>query len=85
MIIRRPLGEKGQVVIPKDIRKMLNLSKGSEVIFEIEDNKVEIKQEKKPKEYLEDFLNVPKLRRHISMKDIKKIILKESDRYEKIH
>ena len=34
MIIRREIGEKGQVVIPKIIREMLKLRKGKKVVFE---------------------------------------------------
>lgn len=85
MIIKRQIGEKGQVVIPRDIRELLNLSKGSEVIFDVQNNKVEIKQEQNPEEYLKDFLDTPKLKKKISMKEIKKTILEGSERYEKIY
>lgn len=33
MIIKREIGEKEQVVIPKDIKDMLNLRKGEKVVF----------------------------------------------------
>ena len=35
MEIRRTLSEKGQVVIPKDIREYLGLKPGSEIVFEV--------------------------------------------------
>ena len=79
MIIKREIGEKGQVVIPKDIREMLGLSKGERVVFEVKnDNEVIIKKEPTSKAFLEDFLNVPKIKR--DKRTIKEMIL---DRYEK--
>ncbi len=71
MIIRRPIGEKGQVVIPRDIRQLLNLKK--EVVFEVVDGNVMIKPEQDPQEFLKDFLDVPKLKRNLTLKDLKKI------------
>lgn len=38
------VSQKGQVVIPASIRKELNLTKGSEVTFEIQDDKIMIKK-----------------------------------------
>ncbi len=73
--MRRPIGEKGQVVIPKDIRKLLNLKK--EVIFEVGDNGVTMKPEQTPEDFLKDFLDVPKVKR--SKKTIKEMILEQYD------
>ncbi|MBU2615649.1 MAG: AbrB/MazE/SpoVT family DNA-binding domain-containing protein [Nanoarchaeota archaeon] len=73
MIIKRPLGEKGQVVVPKHIRTILNLRKGENIIFEVEDSKVTIKPEKKEdiKIFLDEFFNsVPK--ENITLEDIRK-------------
>ena len=47
MIIKRQIGEKGQVVIPKDIREMLKIRSGENVIFEVKKEEVVIKSEKK--------------------------------------
>lgn len=80
MIIKRELGDKGQVVIPKDIREFLDLKKNEKVIFEIKNQEVILKKEQDPKEFLEDFLNVPKLKRKITTKEIKKIIEEEYDK-----
>jgi len=80
MIIKREIGEKGQVVIPKDIREMLKLRKGEKVIFEVRDNEVVIKPEQSPEEFLKDFLDVPgKKKKMSSIKEVKKIILEQYD------
>lgn len=72
MILEREVGEKGQVVIPKDIRKFLNLKKGKKIIFEFRGDEVILRSEN-PHIFLDDFLNVPKrLRKGLTMHDIKK-------------
>lgn len=79
MIIKRSLGEKGQVVIPKDIREYLGLREGDAVVFEISNHEVSIKPEQDPEEFLKEFLNVPKLKKPLSSKEIKKILEEEYD------
>ena len=79
MIIRRQLGEKGQVVIPKDIREILGLREGKEVIFEVADNEVKIKTEQNPDRLVDDFFNTPKLKKKLSSREMKKIILRQYD------
>ena len=69
----RQIGEKGQVVIPKDIRQLLGLKFKQNVVFEINNEEVRIKTEQNPEEFLEDFLNIPKLKRPLTLKDLKKI------------
>ena len=82
MIIKREIGEKGQVVIPKDIREFLGLEVRGEVVFEIGNNKeVILKKQEDPEEFLKDFLNVPKIKR--GKKSIKEMILEQYD--EEIH
>jgi len=72
MIIKREIGEKGQVVIPKDIRKHLGLDVGINIIFEVKDDEIIIKKEEDPTEIVKDFFNTPKLKKKISLKDLKK-------------
>jgi len=73
MIIKRPLGEKGQVVIPKDIRKLLGLQNGkSEVVFEIRDNKVTITPNKS-EDFIKEFLKHRRKRKEITLEELKKI------------
>src|SRR3989344_5928018 len=61
MIIRREIGEKGQVVIPKDIREHLGLNIGVNIIFEVRDNEVVLKKEDDASKIVEDFFNTPKI------------------------
>lgn len=79
MQIRRTLGEKGQIVIPKDIREYLGLKPGSEVIFEIEDDKVVIKPRKDPRKFIEEFTSTPRKLKKIDIEKIEKILEEEYD------
>lgn len=83
MIIKREIGEKGQVVIPKDIRKYLGLDIGVNIIFEVRNNEVVLKKEEDAEKFLNDFLNVPKIKREISVKELKKVY--ENQYGKKIH
>lgn len=57
----RPLGKRGQVVIPRDVRHYLGLREGGEVAFEIHDRRVEIRAADN-RAFLAEFLNVPRLK-----------------------
>ena len=79
MIIEREIGQKGQVVIPKDIRKFLGLNRGQKVVFEVKEDKIILKKQD-PVKFVEDFLNVPKkLKKGLTTKEIKKTILEQYD------
>jgi len=73
MIIKRPLGEKGQVVIPKYIREMLNLRAGEKVVFEINDSGINLEKEETSGEFLEDFFNIARKGKDVTLNEIKKI------------
>ncbi len=74
MIIRREIGEKGQVVIPKDIREFLKIRSGSNVIFEIEKNEVKLKPEENINEFLEEFFTIARTKgKNLTLKDIRKL------------
>ena len=73
MIIRREIGEKGQVVIPKDIRDHLGLNIGVNIIFEVKDDEVVLKKEEDAVAIVKDFFNTPKIKKKISVKELKKI------------
>jgi len=73
MRIVREIGEKGQVVIPKDIRVILGLKPKQNVVFEVQNNEVKIKQEEDAGKFLEEFLSLPKLKKPLTLKDLKRI------------
>lgn len=81
MIIKRPVGEKGQIVIPKDIREMLGLRAGENVVFEVVQDEIMIKKDEEDvNNILQDFLNVPgKKKKKSSIKELKKIIYEQYD------
>ena len=73
MIIIREIGEKGQVVIPKDIREHLGLNMGVKITFEVKDDEIIVKKEQNPEKVVEDFFNTPKIKKKIGVKELKKI------------
>ena len=81
MYMRRNLGEKGQIVIPKDIRDYLGLKPGSEVILEVKDKELIIKPGGDPEKFVEEFVSVPKKLEKIDIKTLKKVLEEEYEVY----
>ena len=76
MRLRATVGPRGQVVIPKEIRELLGIKPGSEVVFELEGDVVELRVSKRTS--LEEFLDsVPRERKLKRRVDLKKLILEE--------
>ncbi len=70
--MKRKLGPKGQVVIPKDIRDKLSLTEGAILDFEVEDDAIVVKPEPSPEEFVGRFLSVKgkKLRKRVDWKSV---------------
>ncbi len=58
MIVRRRVGPRGQVVIPKDLRRHLGVEPGSQVIFEVRGEEVVMKPGKAPENAVEEYVSV---------------------------
>ena len=58
MRFRRKIGEKGQIVIPKDIREYVGLMPGDEVVMEVREKEVVIRSGVDPREFVESFCSV---------------------------
>ncbi len=77
MLLKRELGKKGQVVIPKDIREYMGLRPGAGVLFEARGGEVVLRPEKNPAAIVEEFCRTPrKLKKRLN---IKKILEEEYD------
>ena len=55
MLVKRLIGERGQFVVPKDVREQLGLRAGTEVIVEVKGNEMVVKPTKTPQEIVEEF------------------------------
>jgi len=58
MILKRTIGPKGQVVIPKDVREHLGVEPGSEVIFEVRENEVVMKPSRAPAQIVDEYVSI---------------------------
>jgi AbrB family looped-hinge helix DNA binding protein len=76
MKIRRIVGPKGQIVIPKDVREYIGLKPGTRVIFEVREGELVIRPETDPEKIVDEFCSIvsKKLKKTI---DVKKIIQEE--------
>ncbi len=74
MYFRREVGKKGQVVIPVDIRKNLNLKPGSNVLFEVRGNEVVLKADIDPVKLVEEFCNFTAEKHPMTPKELKRLI-----------
>jgi AbrB family looped-hinge helix DNA binding protein len=56
--MKRKLGSKGQVVIPKEIRDQLSIAEGANLTFEVSGDTILVKPEPSPETIVERFLSV---------------------------
>lgn len=60
VIFRRKVGPKGQIVIPKDIRDLLNINPGSEVVIELNKKGITIRPAENTNTFLKNFFKTSK-------------------------
>lgn len=83
MFVKRVLGEKGQIVVPKDMRNYIGIKPGSPIIFEARKSEIVIKLGEDPRDFVEEFCSVPKkLKKEV---DIGKIIESQTDEEYDLH
>jgi len=58
MIVKRKIGSKGQVVIPKDIRQHMGVEPGSEVIFEVREKEVVMEPSRAPADIVNEYVSI---------------------------
>ena len=77
MIFKREIGRKGQVVIPVDVRRLLGVKSGQEIMFDVRGESVAIVPAQNPERAVDDFLNTPKLKKKLSPKQLKEVIMSQ--------
>ena len=84
MRIRRKLGEKGQIVIPKDIREYVGLMPGDEVVMEVRGKEVVLRSGVNPRDFVETFCSVTgkKLTKKV---DLERLLEKEVEERFALH
>ncbi len=79
MRLKSRVGPKGQAVIPKEVRDMLGIAPGDEIIFEVMDREARIKPAGARSSVTELTEIVPKKDKLSKDVDIKKLILSETN------
>nr|MDO8097671.1 AbrB/MazE/SpoVT family DNA-binding domain-containing protein [Candidatus Njordarchaeota archaeon] len=84
MSLKRRLGQKGQIVIPKVARESLGIEPGDEVLMEISRQGVLIKPKMNPEEFVRGFCSV--VSKKVSKKvDLERIIGEEAEERLALH
>lgn len=78
MYISRKVGEKGQVVIPDEIRREKGIAPGTIVYFDVEGDAITVRKQKSDSEFLEEFCNLAPRGKHHRF-DIEKLIDQQYD------
>jgi AbrB family looped-hinge helix DNA binding protein len=78
MQLKSKVGPKGQAVIPKEVRDILGIVPRDEVLFELVDNKANIKPAKGKSSVSELVAIVPRKNKLSKEIDVKKMILSQT-------
>ena len=72
---------------PQDIRKIVKIKERDKLAFSVRENEIIIrKKEIDPEKFVEDFCNVPKLKKRMNAKELKKIFEKQyEEEYEDLY
>lgn len=62
------VGEKGQVVIPKPIRELFNIMPNSELLFDVEDEKIVLTKKRSGLDAFEEFITAVKHKKKFAEK-----------------
>ena len=84
MVLRRTVGPKGQVVIPKEMRDALGLRIGTVVAFELQGSSIVLRPEIKPEEYV-DYYSTTESKKFSEEVDVKRVIEEEVLRRVALH
>jgi len=78
MNLRRKVGQKGQIVIPKIVRESLGIKPGDEILMEIREKEALIRASMNAEEFIENFcsINGKKLTKKV---DLEKILEEEAE------
>lgn len=60
MLVKKEIGERGQFVVPKDVREQLGLHPGTEVTVDVKDGKMIVEPAKSVDEFLKEFFTSSK-------------------------
>ena len=72
--LKRTIGPKGQIVLPKDIRSHFNLHSGSEVVFDVQEHNIVLKPAVDPKKYVDEFCALGTKVKKMTTAEMKKVI-----------
>ncbi|HLD33386.1 MAG TPA: AbrB/MazE/SpoVT family DNA-binding domain-containing protein [Candidatus Nanoarchaeia archaeon] len=76
--IKRTIGPKGQIVLPKDIRDQFNFREGTEITFIVEGNEIKIQPAIDPIKFVEEFCAPGKsIKKKLTAKEIKDAIMEQ--------
>ncbi|MEM2742103.1 MAG: AbrB/MazE/SpoVT family DNA-binding domain-containing protein [Nitrososphaeria archaeon] len=84
MKIRRKVGEKGQIVIPKIVRDYIGIKPGDEVVMEVRAKEVVITSGGSPEEFIDGFCSVVK-KKFTEKMDLEKLIEQEVEERFALH